>query len=319
MFSGNLKYCVCMLVVIFSLISCKRINVTQVNYNKEQILIYALSHKEKLTQLLQEEVWNTVYLIDNEEYSYEDLFTKDMKEFITEIYVLSNIARKKGLALDDKKLAFIKEISEEYYNLLKESKLSFFNKISSNESIYNIFLDYALSLELKENLLLSDEFEISDSYARVIEVEEYSFTDEKILNNLKFDLENSDDISSKISLYKIESNLKKLSNNENVDTKKSELFLLENGEFSSIIKENNIYYIYKIINSYDIEATKDNKNSLRLKEINEELKKEYENYLKSNKVEFSDSLYKELREYIKYDLDIKNFFEFYEEKLNESN
>lgn len=315
----KVKYVLCFIFLSFILVACfKRIKTSRVSYSNSQVVIYTLSSKEVIKKFFSKEIFDTVYKIDDKEASYEEIFLEDIREFIKEMFVLSSIAKERNITLSTDELAELEKVANEYYKILKDSKIEDIKNVSKEE-VYDLFYDYLLIDKFKEEISREEDFEISQSEARIILLE-YIKLDKSMLKDLEEELKIERDFLKIKKKYDEYSNhFIKLAQNKIEFDEQNILFDLDTDELSPIIKRGDSIYLYKVVSSFDEEETKKYKKELSDKKLKEMLKIEYNIYAEDNKLAFKEDLFESMKKNIKYNLDVKNFFELYKEKFGESN
>ena len=304
------------LLVLVLLVACGRKTSTSNSYNNKEVLLLVLSKKEKIEGVCGKDIWSTIYSISGEDYSFEELFLEDMNSFTIELYILTEMAKEENLLLDTKDEEKLKNISERYFEELNKSKISELANIDK-DSLYTLFTAYTKALKMKEKLLAQSGLEISENEARVVLVDRFSFDDEVSAKNAKESLDKNEEIDTNLT-YFLDKDVK-LKRGEYSGEIENEIFSLENSQISDIIKSSGKYYIYKMVNSYDEISTKENKKHLLNEKSLSELSRTCYDFAKKRHISVSKDLEKYIKENISDDLDIKNFFDFYEENFDVSN
>lgn len=307
-------------ISLFALVLLSACNVPRIeptSYDSSQLLLLLLSKKEKVEGVCGADIWNTIYNIDGEDYSFKELFLGDMNNFILELEILTKMAKEEKLTLDAKDEEKLRELSTTYFAELSKTQISKLREIDE-ESLYNLLENYTKALKMKESMLTKAGFEISESEARVLIADIISFDDEESAKIAKQALEEGKDISSLGLSYNLEKEVK-IKKGQYSSEIEDKIFDLSNNQISDVIKNLSKYYIYKIVSSYDKESTKENKKKLLSEKSLGELSLSCDNFAKKRNISISSEISHSIKDNIDNNLDIQNFLDFYEENFNVSN
>ena len=310
----------CMLIAC-SLVSCKGVEITGKTedveeYSEAECMIVVGSERNRYQNALGADIWNLP--VENQhEATYGPYFVSKNKEFLQNIKTLNLLASKSGIIVTSTEMDKIRTISNEFYNGLTPEDIEFMGGCTLDD-VQHIYMEYFLACKTADYLISDADLEVSDAEVKVIKVQQIECSDkesaEKLLelvnvegaNFAYYARQNSED-------PEIE---KTLSKSDKTDAIYTTAFSLEEGQISGIIEENGKYYILKVVDSYDEEATHVKK--LQLEEV---LKSKaffdvYGEYKDQHIVRFRDSFWNEIDLNSNPESKADNFFKLFNENIS---
>lgn len=279
-------------------------NKIEISYEKDEVLPIILSQKNRIEKIYGKNIWD----ISIGNATYKDYFFRDMARFFEELKVIGLMARERGIDLSTEENLKINQFVESY-------RLQFSDM--QEEYLYAIVKNYYLSGKVK-SVIYEETGGVSESEARVIDVQRIVLNDAEIAIEVLNKIQSGDDFMTTAKEYSIDTNIDlSLSHQDVHEEADSVIFALEEGEISDIIKEEEKYYIYKIINPYDVEKTAIHKEKLIEEKKKESMVLAYDAYVEDKEIIFDkeilDSIYQEFEQ----DKTIADFFAIYQKEFGE--
>lgn len=187
---------------------------------------------------------------------------------------------------------------------------------SSLQEIQDLLTDYVKAQKMKAKLMEAPGLEVSESEARVAELGKIAVADREEALSLLEKIQNGEDFMNLAGMYSLETDIRiKLARNKIEYPEEDALFQLENEALSDILHLGERYYIFKMLNSYDEESTKENKQDLMSEKTLHALSGICTQYMQEQGIETDEQVWAAIRSDTDLSLDVQNFFDFYEEKM----
>lgn len=281
-----------------------------------EIVLMLVNEKNRYEKDFGEEIWNKK--VDGK--SMEDnvkASVKDKQVYLEAIYMLS---LKKSVELTDEEEAALKASANEYFATLSKEETELMNV--TEKDVFSLYKKSCLAEKVYKQIADNVNAEVSDEEARVMSAmyiyvrgnDEQAFLKvneayEKVKAGADFYFvatEYSDD-----ELIQTE-----FARGQMIEEVEEQAFELEADEYTQIIKAESGYYILKCVDDYLEDKTQSNKEKMMSDIINEEFLKEFEPFLREQKLDFNDSVWKDisLENYTKADTD--SLFEVYEKHMD---
>ena len=254
--------------------------------------------------------------VDETEGTFEDVLVSNVKEFMEQLKLLCMLAEERGVALTSQERDELRELSEEYYSGLTEADRDIIG--CSPEDVQQVYEDYYLAEKLIDTLTADAKSDISDSEAKIIEIQQICTSDlKKALAILKLSKIDGYDFASLASRYTEASEVTiKLQRGSRGGLYEETAFSLDEGEISNIIEVGGLYYIIKCTNGYDERATAERKEILESAINTRAFSQVYDSYKSEHPVRFRDRFWDEIDLSELTEADADNFFELYDENFH---
>lgn len=280
-------------------------------FTQKQVQSIVLSHNKR------------VYDIFGKGIDYEDeILKQEYKNFFEDLYYISNMFDENNYTLDKNEQENVASASRRYIDEANgEIDISF-------DEIYELYLRYTKSKIILNKIDDEDFEEISDSFSRAMEVSYIELEDKNAADTLRAkmieDIEKLN-FSNEQSLRYFKSIATSLNSsgeyskyiyfNDVENTPVEPIFSLSDDDISEVIKTEEGYYLYYIINSYDEVKTRENKENIKNKRCLDRFNNMFNDFKKNNSIKmdfknFNNLDYKALGNNV-------DFFGIYEEIFNE--
>ena len=247
--------------------------------------------------------------------SFEELLIDNVKAFLEQVKLLCMLAEERGISVTSQERDSIRALSELYYSSLTPEDKDYIG--CSLEDVQRVYEDYFLADKLINELTKNAGSEISDSEAKVIEIQQIGTSDlRKALAILKLCKIDGADFATMASRYtETDTVTLKLMRGTLGGLYEDTAFSLDEGEISNIIETGGMYYIIKCTDGYDEEATLERKSMLEDAINTSAFSEEYQSYKEEHNIRFAERFWRDVDLQNGELSTVDNFFELYEQKF----
>lgn len=251
-------------------------------FSDAETMLVIASERNRYRDVYTDEIWNVE--IEEAGSSFDEYLIGQIKKFMTELTLMSRLAEEKGVRLSGQEKEKIRQLSEEYYESMSKADRRYTG--AKEKDVYQFYEQYHLANKLVEELTKGVDVEISDSDAKVIDVQEIVVSDAESAQNLLAQLkEGKTDFLSLARTASEETEIeKKVGRNEHPGAYEEEVFALESGETSGVIESDGKYYIVHVTRDYDEDATQERKQKLMKQRVSQAFRTIYDNYSQEHPV-----------------------------------
>lgn len=283
-------------------------------YTMPQSMIVVATERNRYQQLYTSQIWGVELPVGQ---TFEAYLVEQVREFLHEMKRLNLLAGSRGITLNGGEKEEARKAAEEYFASLTEEDISYMGV--TEEDVRIMYEEYCLSNKVVEELTKDLNLEISDSEAKVIEVDQIVLSDraaaEEVL--LKAQAEGAD-FQALAREYSEEGvTQRKMGRGEAPGPGEEAAFSLSVGEISSVVEESGKYYIFQCVNDYDEEATQERKAGLYRERKKEAFDQIYSRFKEENPVAFNSEMWKEIKFSKEDKTTTTNFFEIYKKYFSD--
>ena len=284
-------------------------------YTRAQAMIVAANERNRYQNVYGTEIWNARF--GDTDSSFADYMVQNVKSFLEQVKTLNLLAEERGITAGSQERDAVRSLALQFYAGLSEADRDYIG--CSESDVQKLYMDYFIAGKTVEMLTAGADSELSDSEAKVIEVQQIVTSSLKkakaLLKMIKID---GDDFAVMARRYS-ESNevdlVLRRGGGENLFERTA--FSLEEGQVSNIVEMDGLYYIIRCTNGYDEEATRTRKDSIQAALFDRAFLEVYEPYREAHVVKFTESFWNKLDFSEGADCTVTNFFELYQEAFPE--
>nr|WP_175456472.1 peptidylprolyl isomerase [Oribacterium sp. KHPX15] len=303
-----------------SLVSCKGVEITGRTeaideYTEAQCRLVLFSERNRYQNALGTAIWE-LPLEGELETSYGPYFVSRMKEFLEDIKTLNLIAKETGIVASTADMDTIRRISGEFYDGLTEADKNIMGNCTL-EDVITMYNEYFLACKTAQYFVSEEDEEIADADVKVIRIQEIIVSDKAAADDL---LEKVNVKGANFAYYARQNSEdteieKTISRAEEQNARFNAAFALEQGEISGVIEQDGKFHIIKCINSYDEEATAENKVLIQNARKTEAFFKTFNGYTDEHIIRFRSEFWKNIDLSTGSDSKAENFFSLFDENV----
>ncbi|MBO5057095.1 MAG: peptidylprolyl isomerase [Eubacterium sp.] len=297
-----------------------------------ELMVLLTNAQNQYENVYGEEIWQT----DLNGVTLEENVKETVLADLAQIKTMNLLAQRYGVELDEEERQKIKEAAEAYFTSLNQTEKDSMG--ADEETIENLYLEYALAEKVYQYIIKDINPEISDDEARTITVQHILFKT-YVLDGTGKKIEYSDE--ARQDIYKKAREVLKLAKEEDSDFEqlvltysedetgtlsfgKGEMessfeeaaFNLETGEISDIVETSYGYHIIKCLNTFNREETDANKAKIVEKRKEEVFGQEYETFVASLTRDLNEELWESVSFIHNEEVKTTDFFEIYNQYIN---
>lgn len=277
-------------------------------YTLPQSMIILATERNKYQQLYTSQIWG-VELPGGQ--TFETYLMDQVREFLQEMKMMNLLAESKGVTLTSGEKEEMRKASEEYYNSLTPDDIAYMGV--SQSDVRFMYEEYYLSNKVVVELTRDMNLEISDSEAKVIDVEEIVMSDKAAAEEVLLKLKEQGADFSAIAREYSENGIveRKMGRGEHPGAIEDAAFGLAEGEISQVTESQGKYYIIRCVSDYDEAATQERKSGLYTSRKKEAFDQIYAQFKQDNPVTFGNNIWKDLTFSKNDKTTTTSFFEIY--------
>ena len=275
-------------------------------YSAQQMYLIIAGRRKELSSVYSEKIFEIK--VTEQGGLYEETFHTMMKDYITKLQVMTRMAEDEKISLssaqkkeaEDKAAAFVSELSSSGCTC----------EISPENAAEIIEDEYTVRL-LMDKILEEEDVEVSESEARVIDI-------------VRIVLGNSDDAYACLKEISDGGEFNLIARRNSMDSEvelkvgkgdldepiEKAVFELEDGEVSPVIQSRGRYYIVKVVNGYDEEATAVRKERIAKERQSEAVGRRYQTYFDSAPFEIDGEVWDEAVRMTEENPEVPDIFDY---------
>ena len=279
-------------------------------YSLPQAMIVAATERNRYENIYSDQIWGVA--VDDQGKTMESYMKEQVESFLTKLKTISLLAEEKEIQLDGAEQGKVAQLAEEYYQGLTEGDIAYMG--ATQEDVQTMYGEYCLANKVVTELTKDIDLEVSDSEAKVIELQQIEVWNEETANAVwEKTQEEGADFEAIAEEYSLNPEINvKLARGEGDSTLEEAAFALQAGEISGVIQTGQVFYIVKCINDYDEEATRERKAELEVQKKQQIFQQIYEEFAQTHSVTFADGFWDQVTFTGTDTCTSGNFFELYE-------
>ena len=256
---------------------------------------------------------------------------------VSQVKVINLLALDRGVEPTEELLSVINEATDEYLESISEEELSRYQ--IDRDKIYDMYYEYGMSKLMYSTIIKDINPEISDDEARTITVEHIllktfdidengnrveldSFTKEekkRLAEELVQRIEGGENFETLAAEYSEDENLTYAFGKGEMDAVfENAAFNLSGGEVSGVVETEFGYHIIKCISTFNREITDENKVKILKNRRDQAFRDIYDDFEENVSRELNDKIFDSLPDMKDERIGLKNFFDVFENRWNES-
>jgi len=285
-----------------------------VPYSMQQMLMIVLSQKERIRKTYTDQVWNTA--LNPGGRTYSDVFTDEMQEFFCEMATMNRLAQEKKIKLTTAEEEQIRNAGTVFYESSVQN--ADILKNLSEEDTAEMFRQYYIAKKTKDALISESHTEVSDSEAKVIDIQKIVAADSDTANIVRVKAQAGADFYGLAQTYSREEDISvKAGRGDLKKPVEDAAFSLEDGEISGIIQADGKFYILKCISSYDREETEIRKKTIEKERLKTTVHANYEDFASRCEITMDHVLWNRVLEKSEEPYSGQDFFETLKEETSD--
>lgn len=310
-----------LLAAVLALAGCGQRTSAKSDEGKEQplerpeLMVIVATERNRYEQIYTDEIWKVA--VDEDGTTFQEYLLEQIKLFVTDLQVIGAMAQEYGIALDSGEKEQLRRLSQDYYSQLSEGDKAYMG--AAQEDVLELYQKYHLASRTVAELTKDADLEISDSEAKVIEIQQIVLEEEQTARDVleQVTAEGADFAAVAKAVSTEDEIQRKLGRGEDGTQLEEAAFRLEQDEISPVIESGGKYYILKCVNAYDQEATLQRKEELSLLRKDKAFRAVYDSFLAEHPVAVSEQLWQDISCETEEDTSTTNFFELYKEYFPE--
>ena len=256
---------------------------------KNEALVYATAQKKLIEDAYGSEIWN----VSTNGTTVKDYVQDSLKDFLAQLKCIHQMADDNQVVLTDQEKTLAVNCTKEYMKNLSEEEKN--NLGVDQEEIQKIYEEYILYNKVEIELTNEKVEQSSDNDARIMQVNMIVLSKEKTAKAVLKKAKAGEDFEKLAKKYSQESQIQYALSREMFGEEFSnQVFDLEKGQISDIIKSDDKYYIVYCIQDYDKDATSEHKEELEKEKRQEIFDKLYKEYVDKLSSQFNKSVWKQI-------------------------
>ncbi len=281
-------------------------------FSRPEAMLLVATERNRYEQIYTDQIWNVTMPEDGE--SFEEFLLKQVQQFAEDLKVVGAMAEEYGIELDSSEKEQVRRLAQDYYSQLTAADVAYTGAVE--EDAYQLYLDYALADKTISELTQDAAVEISDSQAKVIEIQQIILEDRETADQvLALVQEDGADFAAIAEEYGMQDEVRISLGRGSGDAAVEEAaFSLEEGQISSVLQAGDgNYYILRCVNAYDQEATASRKAEMLLVQKDDAFRQIYDAFLTEHPMEVDDTVWDRVTCVTDEETTTTNFFTLYAE------
>jgi foldase protein PrsA len=285
-------------------------------------------------KLIEDAYGDSIWNVSAQDSSFSEYVQDSLRDFLTKLKVVKKMAADSNITISNEELSKLQECATEYMNALTDEEKDWLGV--TQEEVQQLYEEYYLYNEIVDLMTENEQTEISDSEARIIQVQmitlsktsqdenqnEVALSDEELQ---KLQKTAKSIVSQAKNGADFEDLAKKYSDSDTIEQSIARgiygdafdeiAFQLSDDEISSVIETDTAYYVLKCISSYDEKATQEHKQEMQNTQKNELFSSQYQEFVQDLDTELNNTAWKNLAIEDIMSISGADFFGIYEEKI----
>ena len=305
-----------MMVSVFALSGCSQIRQgeeirKEEMYTLPQVMTIAATERNRYQKVYTSQIWEAV--TDENGTTMKDMLLSQIRTFLEDLETMNRLAESREIIISGAEQDQIQKLADVYYEGLTEGDLDYIQV--SKQEVERLYEKYYMANKLVNELTKDVDLEISDSEAKVIDLQQIVLDSLETANQVysQATAENADFEAIAKANTVSEEMKRSLGRGQETANYEEAAFALEEGQISAPVESDGKYYIIKCIDSYNEEETAKRKSELSLARKDQAFRSIYDEFRKTNPVTLPDSLWNQVSFEGGEECTTANFFDLYQE------
>lgn len=284
-------------------------------YTDAQTMLIIATERNRYRQVYTDQIWNVE--VSDDKTPFQTYLLEQIRTFLGEVKTMNLLADEQGLTLSSQEREQLKQLSDDYYNALTDADKVYTK--ATRDDVYAMYEAYHRANRIVEELTKNVSLEISDSEARVIQVQELVVSEENRAKELYDKVANQGaDFAATARKESEHSEIDgSVGRGEREASYEDPVFALETGQITEPFSYQGKWYVVKCVNDFDEDATLERKNKLALERKNQAFRRIYDAYAAEHKVELEGAIWNKVSLSDGADCTTSDFFERYHEVMGQ--
>ncbi|MCD8225528.1 MAG: peptidyl-prolyl cis-trans isomerase [Clostridiales bacterium] len=284
-------------------------------YTDAQIRLVVATERNRYQSVYTKQIWQAE--VDENGTTFEEYLTGQIEGFLKELKTMNLLADERELRVSGQEKEQLTELSQAYYDGLTEADLSYIG--ADVDDVYELYEEYYRANCLVDQLTQDVNLEISDSEARVVNMQEICVSDADTARQVYEAAAGGSDFLSLVRSYaENEESEVSIGRGERPSAYEDIVFSLEDGEISPVIALDGQYYIVRCLEDYDEAKTLERKEKLAIQRKARAFGAIYDAFAEEHPVELRGDVWREISFAEGGDSTTTNFFTLYKEYFSDT-
>ena len=308
-------------IQIFLLTACS-VNLPMVSestetdgYSDAQTMLVIATERNRYRKVYTDQIWSVE--VSDDQTPFQTYLLDQIRSFLGEVKTMNLLADEQGLTLNSQEREQLKQLSDDYYDSLTDADKAYTK--ATRDDVYTMYEAYHRANRIVDELTKDVSLEVSDSEARVIQVQEIAVSEESKAQELYDQLTNSGaDFAATARKESENTDIEALvGRGEREAAYENPVFALESGQITEPFAYQGKWYLVKCVNDFDEDATLERKNKLALERKNQAFHRISDSFAAEHPVEIQGSIWNKVSLNYGADCTTSDFFERYQESMGE--
>ena len=283
-------------------------------FSDAQMMLVVASERNRCQKIYTDQIWDTA--VDDAGTTFQTYLLEEIQKFLKELKVMNLLADERQISLSAREKEQLNVLADSYYESMSEADRAYTG--ATRDDVYTMYEAYHRANRLVDALTQDVNLEVSDSEARVITVQEMTFSQESEAQTFHSRVtgEGVDFSAAAKEVSTDGATEKSVGRGERSKAYEDVVFVLENGQISEVFQDGEFWYVVKCVNDYDETATLERKQKMALERKNQAFRQIYDSFAQDHQIESGGSFWEKLSLKDGNESETDDFFERYRQAMN---
>lgn len=281
-------------------------------YTRPQMMVIAVTERNRYEQIYTDEIWNATV---EDGRTFEEYLLSEVRIFLENMKTMTLLAGEREITLSTGEQDRVRRLARNYYSELSREEIEYMG--ISEEDVVVLYEDYYIANKVVEKLTEGLDLEVSDSEAKVITIRTAKFQDRGTADTAYGRLlEEGSDFSAVIRELTGESpEERSIGRGEEGPALEEAAFSLAAGQISSVVEQDDGFYLIQCVSDYDMDATRERKAQIYKERKNWAFQQIYGQFQAEHKVTIPDEVWAEVTFESGENVETSDFFLLYQKEF----